>query len=110
MHLKQNSKLTFFITHGQNNSVPNLDVCGTCFRPYTLNCHVQHEEMGEKTEENKNIKFIISNFCDETSAHGFARCKKPQSQFKRTVWCVITAGVFIGIAVHLLSLAQNYVR
>ena len=111
MYLKENSKLTFFITHGHHNSVGGTEICKTCFRSLQPRSVAEITKNDEKSnEDTKSINIIFSDFCDETSAHGFSRCRKPQSNFKRTMWCVITAGVFVGIAIHLLFLVKNYLR
>ena len=108
MYLKQNNNLSFFITHGQNNSVSHEEVCETCFRPLKEACERKCEE--NTKEDPKSIKIILNDFCDETSAHGFARCRKNQSHFKSALWCFITGGLFVGIVFHLLFLTWNFFR
>ena len=111
MYLKQNNNLAFFVTHGHNHSIEHKGICETCFRPLTEDCQRKRDGGEENTKENpKSVKIIINEFCDETSAHGFARCRKEHSHLKRGVWCFITGGVFVGIVIHLLFLTRNFLR
>ena len=76
MYLKQNNNLAFFITHGQNNSIAHEGICETCFRPLKEDRQGKRDEgEGNIKEDEKSVKIIISDFCDETSAHGFSRCR-----------------------------------
>lgn len=89
-----------------DGSISSLDLCKSCFKAA---CHKEDQEAGNK-KKRKNVSGLLEEFCEETTAHGFARCKKEQSKWLRFFWGFLTVGVFVGIAVHLMFLVINFLR